>query len=132
MKDINYIVIHCSASPQGRGDTAETIHQWHQEREWTGIGYHFVILEDGTVEAGRPEYWDGAHARGYNDRSLGICLIGMGGDATAEQMNALDVLVNGLADVHYEAEVVGHDYLDAIKPNCPGFNVKSWWDSHKN
>ena len=68
-------VIHCSDSPQGRGDNAQTIHRWHKERGFDGIGYHYVILEDGTVENGRPEFWSGAHAKGHND-AIGICFIG--------------------------------------------------------
>ena len=126
------IVIHCSASPQGRGDDAETIHRWHTSppNNWDGIGYHYVILEDGEVQKGRPDYWTGAHVSGHNTGSLGICLIGMGGDATDDQMNALKQLVIGLTNKHNGAEVFGHSDLDPInKPDCPGFNVKKWWSS---
>ena len=126
---ISSIVVHCSASPQGRGDDAATIHQWHRANGWSGIGYHFVILEDGEIQAGRPWYWTGAHVSGYNKGSLGICLIGMGGDATDAQMNALKQLVIGLTNKHnFKAEVFGHSDLDPInKPDCPGFPVKEWW-----
>ena len=72
------IIIHCSATPNGREHTAEDIHRWHTEspRNWSGIGYHYVIRIDGTPEKGRPEYWQGAHAKGHNKDSIGICLIG--------------------------------------------------------
>lgn len=113
-------IIHCSDSPQGRGDNAETIHKWHLKRGFSGIGYHFVILEDGTIENGRPEYWRGAHAKGHN-RTLGICLIGEG-DFTAAQFISLEKL---LKDRKFKAsEIVGH-YAVSIK-SCPNFNVETY------
>jgi N-acetylmuramoyl-L-alanine amidase len=125
---ISSIVVHCSASPHGRGDDAETIHKWHLANGWAGIGYHYVILEDGEVQAGRPDYWQGAHVRGHNKGSLGICLMGRGGDATDDQMNALRLLVMGLTHRYKGAEPCGHSDLDPLgKPDCPGFNVKEWW-----
>jgi N-acetyl-anhydromuramyl-L-alanine amidase AmpD len=126
--DIAYLVVHCSASPQGRGDNAETIHGWHRERNWTGCGYHYVILENGCIERGRPEYWPGAHAKHHNHHSLGICLIGMGGDATAAQLESLALLLTDLIDRYPDAMPVGHNGLDPEgKPDCPGFDVAAWW-----
>lgn len=124
---IDTVVVHCSASPQGRGDDASTIHRWHLERGFDGVGYHYVILEDGSIEAGRPEYWQGAHAGKDNKGSLGICLIGQGGDATDKQMFALAQLIQGLDHKYDGVEVVGHGDLDPRKSKCPGFDVISWW-----
>lgn len=136
MTNIKYLVVHCSDSPQGRGDNAATIHQWHQQKGWSGIGYNAVILEDGTWEPGRPDYWQGAHVRdfdgdgeGDNSDSLGVCLIGEGGDATEAQLATLHGLLLVWLNKYPEAEVVGHSNLDERKPNCPGFDVKSWWAS---
>ena len=112
-------VIHCSDSPQGRGDDAETIHQWHLERGWDGIGYHYVILEDGTVEAGRPKYWKGSHARGWNN-ALGICLIGQT-TFTQAQFDALNDLLDELK-IH-KSHVVGHNKVNPQK-TCPNFDVQ--------
>ena len=126
---IKYLVVHCSASPQGRGDNAETIHRWHRERGWDGIGYHRVILENGNTEHGRPCYWNGAHVRGHNHESIGVCLIGEGGDATEQQLDSLRMVIGDLLDEHPSATVVGHCDLDSNKPNCPGFNVGDWWVS---
>lgn len=123
--DIKYIIVHCSASPQGRGDTAETIHAWHLARGWSGIGYHRVILEDGKVENGRPLYWMGAHVRDYNRKSWGICLIG-DGVYTFEQWDALRKLIFKLLERAPQAKVVGHCDLDSSK-TCPKFDVKHWW-----
>ena len=123
---IQYLVVHCSASPQGRGDTASTIHRWHLERGFDGIGYHRVVLEDGTVEFGRPDYWTGAHVKGYNTGSLGVCLIGEGGDATEAQIKALSEVLTVWKIAHPQAVIVGHNDLDSGK-NCPCFDVKLWW-----
>ena len=124
-EDIQYIVVHCSDSPQGRGDNAETIHRWHLENGWSGIGYHRVILESGVVENGRPLYWVGSHARGHNNHSIGICLIG-DGVYTFEQYDALRTLIFDLLARSPQAKVVGHCDLDSGK-TCPNFDVKAWW-----
>lgn len=112
------LVVHCSDSPQGRGDDAETLHRWHLERGWSGIGYHYVILEDGTLQKGRPEFWEGAHARGYND-ALGIVLIG-DKTFTKEQYSTLRSFIKNKG--FKSDEVVGHYQVDSAK-TCPNFNV---------
>jgi len=123
--DIDFIIVHCSDSPQNRGDNAETINNWHLERGWDGIGYHRVILENGMIEHGRPLYWKGSHARGYNGRSIGVCLIG-DGVYTLLQLNALRELIFDLLDDFPSAAVIGHCDLDK-KKTCPKFDVKKWW-----
>lgn len=128
---INKIVIHCSDTPNGRPDTAEDIHRWHQERGWDGIGYHHVIGVDGKIENGRPNYWMGSHVAGNNHDSLGICLIGKD-DFTEDQYRSLEFLIVGLMGKYTDAEVVGHYELDP-KKTCPNFDVKAWWaDKKKN
>jgi len=126
MREIDTAIVHCSASPQGRGDDAATIHDWHCERGFSGIGYHMVILENGVMQSGRPEYWIGAHARGHNAHSLGVCLIGEGGDATDEQMHSLSQLLMGWNHKYNGINVIGHNDVNSHK-TCPGFDVKSWW-----
>lgn len=124
--NLEMIVVHCSDSPQGRGDNAETIHRWHQEKDYDGVGYHWVILEDGTIQAGRPEYWQGAHVRGHNKTSLGICLIGVD-EFPREQLMALRGLCIAAMDRHPKIyKVVGHCDLDP-KKTCPNFDVTDWW-----
>lgn len=118
---IDKIVIHCSDSPQGRGDTAETIHRWHLDRGWSGVGYHYVILEDGQLEMGRPEYWKGAHVRRFNKGSIGICLIG-DGDYTNEQIRSLVNLKEDLCSRYPEALWYNHYELDSAK-TCPNADL---------
>lgn len=124
--DVRYIVIHCSDTPNGRPHNAADIDRWHKERGWDGIGYHHVILLDGTVEPGRPLNTPGAHAYGYNRESIGICLIGRD-EFTEAQMRSLEGLVIAHKSNYRQADVVGHYDLDDHGKTCPNFNVMEWW-----
>ena len=124
LMDVKYIVVHCSDSPHGRGDTAETIHRWHKERGFDGVGYHYIIDENGVKSAGRPEYWQGAHVSGHNHHSLGVCLIGRD-EFTDSQRVELAHLLGQLQGKYSGSEVVGHYELDHSK-TCPNMNVKEW------
>ena len=72
--NIKYLIVHCSDTDNSLN--ARDIHKMHLEFGWDGIGYHKIISRNGDIEDGRPEYWVGAHARGFNKISLGVCLIG--------------------------------------------------------
>jgi len=132
MRKIKFLVVHCSDSPNGRGDTAADIHRWHQQRGWSGIGYNAVIPADGSLQPGRPDYWQGAHTRdfdangeGDNSDSLGICLIGRD-KFSDDQLRTLEGWLI-LKQLEYQgAKVVGHRNLDSRK-TCPNFDVKAWW-----
>jgi len=118
---IDKIVLHCSDSPHGRGDNAETIHHWHLEKNWSGIGYHFVITEEGDIEPGRPIYWTGAHVRGHNKNSVGICLIG-DHTFTDAQRSKLFTLIEALLADFPDALVLNHRDLDPGK-TCPNADL---------
>ncbi len=121
---IEYIVIHSSDSPDDRHIEAVDIHQWHQERGFDGIGYNHVIQRDGTVEAGRPHYWTGAHVRSHNHHSIGICLVGRD-EFTDRQNTELKKMLYWLKFQYQQAEIVGHYQLDD-KKTCPNFDVPEW------
>lgn len=121
-REITKIVVHCSDSPRGRGDDAATIHRWHRERKWSGVGYHWIIGDDGKLEAGRPWYWQGSHVRGHNHDSIGICLIGVD-EFSGEQIHTLRELVDVLRKQWPDANVLGHCDLDPGK-TCPNFDVR--------
>ncbi|MGI0120250.1 N-acetylmuramoyl-L-alanine amidase [Zooshikella sp. RANM57] len=123
--DISKLVVHCSDSPNYSDIDAEEIHRWHKKRKWSGIGYHKVIRRDGTVENGRPEYWKGAHVKGYNSTSLGVCLIGRD-QFTDAQMRSLERVLIEWKAKYSNADVCGHRDLDSHK-TCPNFDVKAWW-----
>jgi len=129
----DYIIVHCSAEPPNRKTRAADIDRWHRRRGWLGIGYHYVIPTDGTIETGRDEEASGAHVRGYNNRSIGICLIGgMSKDLskpeinfTPEQMETLTGLLESLQSKYSNAEILGHHDLYRNKA-CPSFDVSHW------
>lgn len=135
MRKINLIVIHSSATPSDRDIGVDVIRKWHvDERGFADIGYHYVIRRDGRIEAGRPVGIAGAHVRGHNESSIGICMIGGVNDAlNAEdnfngvQMDTLEVLINFLTNIYgiEIGSVVGHRDLND-KTECPSFDVKKF------
>lgn len=81
MRKISKIIIHCSATPEGKDFTVQQIRQWHTTPKpkgngWRDIGYHFVIYRDSSVHPGRPVEQIGAHTSGHNANSIGVCYIG--------------------------------------------------------
>lgn len=73
---INEIIVHCSATPEGKDFTVTDIKKWHLARGFSDIGYHYVIYRDGSVHTGRDESKIGAHCTGHNSYSIGVCYIG--------------------------------------------------------
>lgn len=134
MRKINKIIIHCSATPEGREVTVEEIDKWHKQRGFNSIGYHYVIYPDGSIHKGREEEEIGAHCTGQNSNSIGICYIG-GMDKqnktpkdtrTDKQKEKLIMLVENLIN-KYEltvGDVYGH-YQFANKA-CPSFDIKEF------
>lgn len=129
MKHIDLIVIHCSDSPDHHYVTAADIHDWHTQKGWDGIGYHYVITREGEVEPGRPHYWQGAHVRGFNAHSLGVCVVGRD-RFTPEQYHALDKLYAKLHAQYPMAEWKGHRELDQYK-TCPNDALMEWLEHRR-
>lgn len=132
----NYIVVHCSATRALSKIDAKAIDQIHrQDKGYLMIGYHFVIKTDGTIQEGRPLDTIGAHVKGYNDCSVGVCLIG-GIDVhgkscnnfTEEQLRSLESLLLFLQDKYKDAEILGHRDFKGVSKDCPCFDVKSWYN----
>lgn len=131
MRYIDKIVIHCSDSSFGN---AVLIDKWHKENGCNGIGYHYVItngyvtpdhfdhLSDGIIETGRSIYWEGAHVKGHNKNSIGICLIGKSGQFTDYQYSALTRLIGKLRESYPDSKIMFHSDLDRNKPHCPGID----------
>jgi len=128
------IVVHCSATKPSMDIGAKDIDSWHRKRGWFAIGYHYVIRRDGTVEKGRPDDRPGAHARGYNSTSLGVCLVGGVNDKgkpednfTEEQFRSLwHVLFNLVGNYRTITTVLGHRDLPKVHKACPSFDVAEW------
>ena len=131
---VDYLVIHGSATPATADIGAADIDRWHRERGYFSIGYHFVIRRDGTIERGRPLDQPGAHARSYNHRSIGICLVGgVAADKktpennfTEAQMESLEALLRELKELYPRALVFGHGQLGGTKTSCPSFDARGW------
>lgn len=138
MRQVDLIVIHCSATPDGRRTTVEDIDGWHRERgfrrlaqwrkacnpELTSIGYHFVLYLNGAIISGRHLDEVGAHVRGYNADSVGVCMVGQG-RYSRMQWVALASNITALLKRYPTARVVGHRDLDKGK-DCPCFDVAAW------
>ena len=82
MKEVLYLVVHCSCTRPNQAWTVDDIDRCHRAKNWAMIGYHWVIYQDGSIHKGRDEKYAGAHVRHYNDHAIGICYIG-GMDAKA-------------------------------------------------
>lgn len=121
------IVIHHTGNPTDDDLSAEQLHRSHQNLGWAGVGYHFIVRKDGTVELGRPDWAAGAHAEGFNYCSIGIHVCGNFniGEPTEAQLNALPMLLADICDAYgliASADiVVGH--RDLMATACPGNNL---------
>lgn len=110
--------------------SAEQIHGWHLNNGWSGIGYHYVIRKDGTIERGRPEWAIGSHAYGENSHTIGIHLSGDFEQAypTDKQIEKLAMLIADIADRYGipidRNHVVGHGEL--MSTDCPGNNLQTY------
>ena len=137
MRNITFIVLHCSAVRPGQRSSAEDIDNWHKDRvtkngqHWKGIGYHFVVRRDGSVEKGRPIEEVGAHCYLHNRHSIGICYEGGLNEAgepddtrTPEQKKTLRRLLEGFHQRFPKALIVGHRDL-APGRKCPCFDAVS-------
>ena len=96
---------------------------------WDGAGYHAIITRDGLCHAGRPEYWQGAHVKGRNHDSLGVCLIGRH-LFTSNQFSALETLLLNWQGRYPKAKVVGHRDIQETSKTCPNFDAGQWWQNH--
>ncbi len=133
IRKITMLIIHCAATRPKQAIGARDIDIWHKRRGWRGIGYHYVIRRDGKIEKGRPIGEVGAHATGFNQSSIGICLVGGIDDTgkpesnyTPAQWNALKELVSTLKAAYNipSKNIIGHNQVS--NKACPCFNVPAW------
>lgn len=138
MRKIDKIIVHCSATPEGKDVKTETIKDWHVNgNHWKDIGYHYVIELDGSIHKGRDESVIGSHCKGQNANSIGICYVG-GCDAhrrlpngqlspkdtrTKAQKQSLIELLKKLKAKYPNATIHGHNEFAAKA--CPSFDAKN-------
>lgn len=142
MRVINHIVVHCTATKEHQEVSAADIDRWHKQRGWSGIGYHYVVKLDGTVEKGRSDSQIGAHVKGHNTDSIGVVYVGgldKNGKAkdtrTDAQKKTLRGLLGMLKGDFPKAKISGHrDFSKDLNGNgiiepfeyekqCPCFNA---------
>ena len=131
MRQIKEIILHCTATQEGREVHVADVDRWHKQQGWDGIGYHYLITLDGKIEKGRPEWKSGAHCKGHNSISIGIAYVG-GVDyqgkpkdtRTEAQKRALVQLLREVRGRYPKATIHGHNEFAAKA--CPSFNVQKW------
>lgn len=145
-RHIDLIVVHCSATPPSMDIGANEIRKWHKAKGWRDIGYHNVIRRNGVLEHGRDLSLSGAHAKGFNKSSIGVCMAGgvdENGEAednfNPEQYATLRGYIDTMKNAFPDAATLGHRDLSvdlnedgAITPDewmkeCPCFDVKQWY-----
>ena len=134
-RKIKGIIIHCSATKPSMDIGVDEITDWHVKgNKWSDIGYHYVIRRDGSLEHGRDIDTDGAHCKGHNKNTIGICMVGGVNDKgtpqdnfTPNQFYALDELVTNLVFRSYvdvDCYIKGHNEFS--NKACPSFDVQEW------
>lgn len=130
MNKVDKIIIHCTATPEGRNVQFADVESWHKKAGYKKIGYHYLILLNGTIVKGRDESEVGAHTVGQNDKSIGVCYVG-GLDKnmkpkdtrTPHQTTAMIRLIKELKGRYPNAVVYGH--RDFARKACPSFDAKA-------
>lgn len=130
MREIDEIIIHCTATPAGRDVSASDIDQWHRQQGFDCIGYHYVIRLDGSLQVGRPIDKGGAHCKGHNAHSIGIAYVGgidengqYADTRTAEQRGTMAVLISFLVRSFSTIKYIrGH--RDYAARACPCFDAR--------
>lgn len=130
-RKIDRIIIHCTATKEGREVSVADIDAWHRARGFAGIGYHYVIHLDGSIENGRDVDKAGAHTAGYNAHSIGVCYVGgLANDnktpkdtRTEAQKAALLKLLQDLRAYYPVATIHGH--REFANKACPCFDARN-------
>ena len=130
------IVIHCTQTPADMDFGVEKVIQWHKNRGFDTIGYHYLIKRDGTLQVGRDEDVTGAHAVQVNGTSIGVALVGggtvdMGWENNFEpvQFETLKSIIIKLKDKYNIEKIIGHYQVDD-KKKCPSFDVPKWLEEN--
>lgn len=134
-RNIKEIIVHCSATPEGKNFTVDDIRKWHKQRGFSDVGYHYIVYLDGTIAKGRDESIAGAHCVNHNSISIGVCYIGgLAKDGktakdtrTEKQKESLISLLKQLKAKYPNAKIYPH-YKFAAKA-CPCFDAEKEYKS---
>ena len=125
---INEIIVHCTATDYMQNVSVEDINRWHKERGFAGIGYHYVVDLDGVIHPCRPVRIAGAHCKGHNAHSIGVCYVGglvqgyPHDTRTDRQKRSLNSLIATLCCYYPVKSVVGHNKYS--NKSCPCFDAE--------
>ena len=133
-REIAEIIVHCSATPEGKDFTVDDIRRWHKQQGWSDIGYHYVIGRHGELWTGRDVDVQGAHcaAGGHNRRSIGVCYVGgcardgktaKDTRTLAQKATMLSLLID-LKKLYPQAQIYGHHDFERNK-ECPSFDART-------
>ena len=123
MREIKKVVIHCTDSSDSLDIGKKEITDWHKQRGWSDIGYHYVVRGNGSIERGRDDRIPGAHVKGHNSDSIGIVWVGKNDIDSRQQdslINIVKVMLN-LYDLSID-DVYGHNELFPGK-TCPNLDM---------
>ncbi len=135
MRLVKEIIVHCSATREEQQVSVDTIRDWHLAKGWNDIGYHFYIDLDGTINKGRDIDKIGAHCKGHNRNSIGICYCGgVESDGktpkdtrTQEQKDSLLNVLKTLKAMYPEAVIYSHNEFAAKA--CPSFDATEEYEN---
>ena len=124
MRLINKIIIHCSDSDNPKHNDISVIDDWHKERGWSGVGYHYFITNEGYVQKGRKEADIGAHAKYHNASSIGICLAGRNEFSDAQYEACIQLVMRLMAKYPkiVMKNILAHNQVS--NKTCPNFDVE--------
>lgn len=126
---VSNLIVHHSASPRDT-TTVEKIREWHKARGWDDVGYHWVIESSGIIRQGRPPTVKGAHCRGRNWDSWGVCVVGDNTKASEAwneaQEDALMRLIGAVRVILPGVKVLGHREFGGAQTECPGLDFSAW------
>ena len=135
MRLVKEIIIHCSATREEQQVSVDTIRDWHLAKGWNDIGYHFYIDLDGTINKGRDIDKIGAHCKGHNRNSIGICYCGgvetdgktPKDTRTQEQKDSLLNVLKTLKAMYPEAVIYSHN--EFANKACPSFDATEEYEN---
>ena len=123
-RDVSRVFLHCSASGRPEHDDVSVIREWHLERGWSDVGYHFFIRSDGLIQEGRPLEKIPAAQGGHNTGTIAICLHGLvSSDFSLGQFNSLQNLCHQINRA-YDDAITFHGHCEVSDKDCPVFNYK--------
>ena len=131
MRPVRQIILHYTETQEDIDFDVSDVKEWHLDRGFSDIGYHFLIKLDGEIQKGRDLDKIGAHCKTQNSDSIGICYVGgkcadgtLGDTRTKEQIEAIDLLIQSLRVIFPKENLIVFGHNDYSTKVCPGYDAK--------